>query len=393
MKIKELKIKNFRSIKELNINEITNAMIFVGKNNVGKSAIINAIRLLAGDYQVKPEDFHKDSGEIEVKGIIYFEEDDFKNFIFDNKIGILKIPSNANDFNHVKAGTNFQEDSFNDFKTKREELISGKSFEEIQSDEECREVYNIWLKAIKDKFKIIENEITIICKVNKNNMESNYYDADLNNISDLKKFLPRIAFIDDDRNFEEEGNGKAKTLTNELFSKFILNINRANEEISCDSCVLDNCKRCIDEIHRKNIQELSLRDLEKLIKNKMDINSRGVSETINRFFQNNYSQQNFKIIIDPTSNLEKSLSIKTKIIDSNLGKKLDLSNVGAGVRSIYILSLLQAYQEMNSNDNVIFLLEEPEIYLHPSLQKLMGAILHCLWQNKSAEFGKIKVQS
>lgn len=43
MKIIYIKIKNFKSISELEINDIENALILVGKNNTGKTSIIDAI--------------------------------------------------------------------------------------------------------------------------------------------------------------------------------------------------------------------------------------------------------------------------------------------------------------------------------------------------------------
>ena len=69
--------------------------------------------------------------------------------------------------------------------------------------------------------------------------------------------------------------------------------------------------------------------------------------------------------------LQKSFSISTRIYDPALNYEIELSNVGAGVRSIYILSLLQVYQTMQKN-NTIFVVEEPELYLHPQLQKSMA---------------------
>lgn len=64
----------------------------------------------------------------------------------------------------------------------------------------------------------------------------------------------------------------------------------------------------------------------------------------------------------------------TKLYDPMLKTEIELSNVGAGVRSIYILSLLQSYQAVSAK-HTIFIIEEPELYLHPQLQKLMAKTL------------------
>lgn len=43
MRIAGIKIRNFRSIKEIEISPIGDALILIGKNNVGKSAILSAV--------------------------------------------------------------------------------------------------------------------------------------------------------------------------------------------------------------------------------------------------------------------------------------------------------------------------------------------------------------
>ena len=53
MKINSLLIKNFKTIHELNIDDIDNAMIVVGKNSTGKTTILHAIRAVAGKYDIK----------------------------------------------------------------------------------------------------------------------------------------------------------------------------------------------------------------------------------------------------------------------------------------------------------------------------------------------------
>ena len=48
MQIISVHIKNFKSIEDMEITDIENALILVGKNNTGKTGILDAIR--AADY-------------------------------------------------------------------------------------------------------------------------------------------------------------------------------------------------------------------------------------------------------------------------------------------------------------------------------------------------------
>ena len=52
MQITRLAIRNFKSIRNLEIHNIENALILVGKNNTGKTGILKAIRAALGSYLV-----------------------------------------------------------------------------------------------------------------------------------------------------------------------------------------------------------------------------------------------------------------------------------------------------------------------------------------------------
>ena len=66
MRIVSLSIRNFKSIKSIEINDIESAFIIVGKNSVGKTVILDAIRAAAGQYAIKKEDFNTVGSNIEI---------------------------------------------------------------------------------------------------------------------------------------------------------------------------------------------------------------------------------------------------------------------------------------------------------------------------------------
>ena len=59
---------------------------------------------------------------------------------------------------------------------------------------------------------------------------------------------------------------------------------------------------------------------------------------------------------------------------------------GKGIRSIYILSLLEAYVEESASIPCIIMMEVPEIYLHPELQKTAGDLLYKLSEKNQVMF-------
>ena len=51
----------------MEIRQIENALILVGKNNTGKSSVLDAIRLVTGFRRVQPEDFNEKLQNIEIQ--------------------------------------------------------------------------------------------------------------------------------------------------------------------------------------------------------------------------------------------------------------------------------------------------------------------------------------
>ena len=76
MKIDSLYIENFKSIKSVHIEEVDNAFILVGKNNAGKSSVIDAIRAVLGEYKIRRE---------------YFQDPD-KNVVIEPGVELLGSP-------------------------------------------------------------------------------------------------------------------------------------------------------------------------------------------------------------------------------------------------------------------------------------------------------------
>ena len=80
MQIKSLHIKNFKSIRELEICDIENALILVGKNNTGKTVVIDAIRAVTGNYVVGENDFNEKKQNIEITMVLEMTEEDLHQF-------------------------------------------------------------------------------------------------------------------------------------------------------------------------------------------------------------------------------------------------------------------------------------------------------------------------
>ena len=82
MQITFLKIKNFKSIKNLQIKDVENCLILVGKNNTGKTVVLDAIRAVTGNYKIKETDFNERKQNIEISMTLEITEEDLHPFCF-----------------------------------------------------------------------------------------------------------------------------------------------------------------------------------------------------------------------------------------------------------------------------------------------------------------------
>ena len=80
MQIKFLNIKNFKSIRELEIQDVENCLILVGKNNTGKTVVLDAIRAVTGNYKVKETDFNERRQNIEIAMTLQITGEDLRQF-------------------------------------------------------------------------------------------------------------------------------------------------------------------------------------------------------------------------------------------------------------------------------------------------------------------------
>src|SRR5699024_6711777 len=63
-----------------------------------------------------------------------------------------------------------------------------------------------------------------------------------------------------------------------------------------------------------------------------------------------------------------------------------IDSMGKGMRSIYMLSLLETCEETKETGTDLILVEDPEIFLHPKLQKVTGDILYRLSRKSQVIF-------
>lgn len=347
MKIKKIRIKNFRSIKDdLIIDNIWDILVLTWENNSWKSSIINAIAIFLWYKKISERDFHKWENVIEIELSFSNIEDEYllKFAEYKKLSSQITVLKRDNELFSVFTKTKID---------KKEDLDNQEQITFIEQD---------WLSTYKADNNIIDWEITILLKILLSDLKTlDYVDK-----KRIERIFPNLIFIDDERNFSDEQDWKNWSITEKIF-KWI--------EIK-NECVID-----FDDLNNKiiswekNINDLDIFEIEALLKKQINNKSERIWVEISKNFSSFYDSW-FKIdVIWNTDISHKTFSLKTQIYDPNLDEKIDLNNVWAWLRALYLLSLLKAYNSFQKNENTIFIIEEPELYLHPWLQKRMAEIL------------------
>lgn len=298
MKIDSLYIENFKSIQSVNIQEIDNAFILVGKNNTGKSSVIDAVRAVFGEYTI-----HKE------------------HFMDSTKSVIIKI-------------------------TLSQPLV--KSEGEADTEHVMLRSVTYEVKPDGNKFYIDEDGVS----------------------EEMPEYLPRLYYIDHRRNLKEFQEALLNLQGDESVA-FLKEKKCYYEERSCDQCF-----RCIAEIEKKPGKEMNVFEMARLMEYRLyKMNLDRFSDSVNKYLKKN-GMVSHKVKYEIDFDTDSLLNFDTIIYQEDRGIRGNLSTLGAGSKSIYLLSLLEAYTEENSKDPGIIMIEDPEMFLHPQLQKTASEILY-----------------
>lgn len=325
MKFQSITIKNFKSIRDMTISKMENACIIIGKNSTGKTVILDAVMALCGMYTIKPENFNEQGNNIEIGVELAIDDEDL----------------------HV--------------------------LHEQGSVSKYRK-WDLWIKDFCEKLPSYKDGVISFVFIANNNGRIRYYDGFKKDNKYITQILPKVYYIDHDRSLED------------IQSDILLTRNRENalkrlQENKCmfdDSKDCNSCFQCMGVISKKTPDELSVFESEKLLEYKLvNLDMENFTERLNYNFHKNSGLQNqlsYRANIDLNSMFNMGIVISKR--DSNQVEPIQ--QMSAGMKSIYVLSLLETYLETENTLPCIIMMEDPEIFLHPQLQKVAGEILYRL---------------
>jgi putative ATP-dependent endonuclease of OLD family len=147
----------------------------------------------------------------------------------------------------------------------------------------------------------------------------------------------------------------------------------------------NQCFKCIGLINQKKPEELQIYETAKLLEYKMyQLNLNNFAERVNENYRKNggYEEIRFSLNCNPCE----LFKVTAETYHVERGKLNPINNLSNGMKSLYMLSLLETYTEDEKRIPSIVIVEDPEIFLHPQLQKISSEILYRLSKKNQVIF-------
>lgn len=315
----------------MEIHDIENALILVGQNNTGKTTVLDAIRAVGGNYRIQPEDFNEELANIEVKVSVAYNKEDLNQF---HQAGIV---------------SNYRR-------------------------------YEVWEQEFCRKLPSYQNGILQFTFIANRDGRVRYYDGYTKNNPCIPEIFPKIYYIDAERNLKQLEENLLLLQEDELI-----------KQMRSDSCIFDTTKKCqhcfscMGLIRQKKPEDLNAFEVARLLDYKLyQLNLDAFARKVNRNFKKNGGQEEIRYSMN--RDMERMLQVTTEIHHPIQNVTRPIVRLGKGMRSIYMLSLLETYAQSEDAVPCIILVEEPEIFLHPTQQKISGDILYQLAKKNQVIF-------
>jgi len=352
MKLIKIEIKNYRGVKDKQTINISDFIAIVGKNDSGKSIILHAIAsfLDNNEFIISEDDFNfyrESDSPIEIT--CYFEDDDLRHklseFIKENRkkdIGVEEeiesIIQNGNQMVVKKIW--YKPDKkpsecklrINDFEEEKYRNLTQKG------DKELNKILNDLGIEIPPDHPGRNSKLEKAKFIKKYLQDNNYKKTSLwREEPKIDKLLPKIEFFQADHviSTTTEFNTSLKAETKEYFQQ----------------------EQTLEESKLKQVESETKEQIQK------------EASEITKYMRMHVSDLE-KVEMEPVFDWVKAISnIKVSFKFSKDKQPIPMENKGAGYRRLFMVGRFRYLASKKSDQDIIYMIEEPETFLHPSAQQ------------------------
>lgn len=400
LQLTKLEIKNYRSIEEFwgsDSLDLEGLDCFVGKNNVGKTNIISAIKFLLGeeDKDIDEEIYwNKDTSlRIEVRGFFHVTEKDLERVDEEDREAVRGIMLNEEGVENCVGISRIKEpESENsDGDVSRgivrplpvEERLSEEVFSEFHEDQWNRtnEESGFTKTNYRDQMKAQYPEVAEYVPEGKMKNKRSWKDAYDEYIStkpdDLELELQSTDFPD----------GKKTTITETLLpDTYTVPALKDVDDATNKSAELGEMT---DALYSELEEKLD-KQLEQQLDNiygHLESNSTSFESQISRYVKEAFDDYAVEFDFSTIESRQLFQNVDIVLEDSQLDDTFSHENVGEGLRRVLYFSILRTLADIREGDldvgqeaseetktenkPLLILYEEAELFLHPNLQKRM----------------------
>lgn len=333
MRFTYIHIRNFKSIRDMEIRDIDQALILVGKNNTGKTSILDAVSALCGSYAFRPEDFNQRKQAVKIEAEMELTADDLQMF------------------QHLGLVSQYRRD-------------------------------DVWKRIFCQRFPSYDaasGRLTFTLHVTPDGRHR-YEDGTHKNNGYLPQILPKLYRITAERELDQLQDDLLMFQEDDQLRKL-----RSGRCIFEPAKECRHCFQCIGLINQKKPEELTACETARLLEYKIyQLNLNEFSQKVNENFRKNGGYEELSYTL--RCNADELFSVEVNAFNRQQGRTQPVASLGKGMRSIYMLSLLETYIGEQNRLPSIIMVEDPEIFLHPELQKTCSEILYRLSRKNQVIF-------
>ena len=387
MKLANIAVQNYRGLREVSL-PLSRFACFIGKNNAGKSTILQAISLFFSGTKLGSRDFFDCSQPIRIE--IRFEDissadlsrladehrTKIESIVTGGKLSLVRRYDTSGGSKLMYVALAPKEERFSSEKIAA--MVKGQKGAALVAaavaifpELEGKLTNSVSQTKIKEEIQLIADGLPLDCK------ELADVDLPTGIDSSIKALLPDPIYIPAVKNLADDVKAKEST----PFGKVLGILLDAIEP------QLGDVKKFFTELTEK-FNRVTLEDGKRSDKRLPEVQA--IEQTVESFLRQSFANVSLEITIPPPE-LSSILSSAEMLIDD--GVQGPIESKGDGLRRAAVFAVLRSYvklmepgalggnSESTVHDRHILLFEEPELYLHPSAQKVLFDALSVFSRN------------